>query len=581
MLVSTIYNKNTQSFSYINQNDNGELLVHSINKDGQIISDIPNIKKLFYQLKYNKKCIKIGKYHNYDIYYNPKTTFKHFLKNGKEDHRLFLMINGQDANLYITNDQNPKQPSHQKPFLVTQIICGSCILAISLSGLTLFKSLDTLKPDNYPRESIFANVSPSNYAENMLNLISSSQYLSLEEKNYFANSDYLNYISYYLRDSYMSYELPNRLKDLRIQTYEAKDQNQYESTGYYDSLTSPNTLYIAKNADEELQKKIKAHEFCHLFQTSSEYKYILETVDELIASEFFYDDEKPFCYTSGVENLKLLLEIIGQAPVLNLSYGGDATEFETILRDNLSSKEYQTLTTSFKHNPTEEIDNNAEIIRILRSLYFNMNNESINNDPLIQYQAYYDNSDPRYLPKRYFFNVEKMNKTTKYVTIDLEDAPQSWYQYEHKKIIRKPVSYEEWRANYLDSSRLYIFQIPTGYHYVFDSISKQLQYIYLSTDTPEEDYTFKEVYTIDELEDFKIYEYKRYDLVSNNPIGWELSPFSPYININSKLTKSFVLNNKIYAYIPSYFSRRVAKSIENSNNQYPALPTFSLKPKER
>ena len=196
-----------------------------------------------------------------------------------------------------------------------------------------------------------------------------------------SNESFLKLIFSYYEGSPLEYTSSLKFNDLRIQNFKEDSEENKERNGYYDSFT-PNVLYSKEGQSKNSETSTVIHEFIHLLQAEgNSYYYLDEAVAELMTAELL--DSSPVTYFGAIDNLKLLINIIGPEPIYELSFGGDDTSLNNILKSNLSSKEIITLKYYLQKNG-EEINNNeeihSEIKKILYKLYKNIYGKDIEED---------------------------------------------------------------------------------------------------------------------------------------------------------------------------------------------------------
>ena len=196
-----------------------------------------------------------------------------------------------------------------------------------------------------------------------------------------SDESFLKLIFSYYENSPLEYTSSLKFNDLKLERFKEDNRQDENTKGYYDSFT-PNVLYSkeGQSKDEEIPTLI--HEFIHLLQAEgNSYYYLNEAVAELMTSELL--ESSPVTYFDAIENLKLLINIIGPEPIYELSFGGDDTSLNNILKSNLTNKEVITLK-YYLQKDAVDINNNSdihiEIKKILYKLYKNMYGKDIEED---------------------------------------------------------------------------------------------------------------------------------------------------------------------------------------------------------
>ena len=401
-MYDALIKKNDGSIDYIKIIDN-KLVGLNFSESGVKNSNVEELISFFKSFLYNKDCIFIGYYMNYEIHYDKKTQLKHFIKDGIENFELLFQFNGIDAIHY----DGPRLEVHKnKKDIIKEYIINGVICVIYLSSVLNFinSSLSHLKYDVNTTSYTAHHVSKSSVDEydkidykQALDFIKNSN-LDSETKEYLMNEDLLQDIFKYYKDTPLEYTANLKFKDLQIISYE-EVQKKYKSlkleewsAGCY-SYLYPDKLFIRNMTIDQLYFHVLAHEFVHLLQAEGlPYRYIVESSAELVASEYF--DFPASSYSSSVENLKLLTEIVGPEPIMKLIFGGDDKQLLEIFKNNLSSSDYNKLIESLctKSEVVKENDAevHSEVRELLCKLYKSINNKDIREDTNIMYDLVYD-----------------------------------------------------------------------------------------------------------------------------------------------------------------------------------------------
>lgn len=450
MIIAKFYKKNSNNINFIYEKNN-KLIGFSIGENGFNSLDVDLFKNIISSINLNDKCYKLFDYKGYELFYDPINELKHYIKGGKEDVELFLKYNSSDACLYKGNS-----------FFKT-------VVAIGLSGVVLVTSVFLVSKILESHSSIVELESFENYIEyvektedykilkpildNNLTLDEAIKYiyssnLSEDEKDLLADENLLSEVIYYYNQGNVSNLGCLCLNNIEI-NYFPQGQLGVGVNGVYNPLFM-NTINLSDDCKNDPSKKMESltHEYIHLLQTDSiSYKYLTETTADLISSEYYYLDQTSN-YQEGVKTLKLLIEIIGPDPILKGIFGGDFSEFESILKDNLSSNDYKLLTTDLlKQNPADIINREHELREILERLYFSLYNKDITLDQNILYNILYKEGIIYDAPKSYL-NKEEMEDYD-WVTVSLD--PNNLEQYVEKGILEKEEKYETRKKIDLDT----------------------------------------------------------------------------------------------------------------------------------
>ena len=380
----------------------------------------------------------------YTVFINKETAYKHFYKDGKEDLLKFFLENGQNGIMY-EDKKNNKNNQRTKSFFNRKK------MAKYIMGLTLYSALflSTYKTTTYiiselnsqeiqELEEAATETTDNQYYdfESICNAIQLATTLNDQDKNFLYNEELFKAISNtpMTEDRIMSLE--EKLTDIKILpfTEEDKEENKtrasqglLETVGYYNPLT-PNSLYMENLTDQDT----KTHEFIHLLQDNNNYYYIREASAEIISNEYY--GALLDSYKEEAKRIKVLMEIIGTNPIWNVNFSGSEEklqEFNDILYNNLSYKEYgeitEILTTSPSDKTPEEMKKiNENLDKILANLYNNIYHEPIENNEIIQYIYGSNNLNTTNCARHYFQDRENKEgrKIEKLENIPLIEAIQ-------------------------------------------------------------------------------------------------------------------------------------------------------------
>lgn len=455
MFIASFKNKNMDEINFIYKDIDNKFIGVNINKDGVGDFDYHSLNYFIKNVKFNDRCIKIDNDNDYDIYYNPFTNYKHYIKDDKEDFLMFYLKNGNDALLYKENYKNKKDKKNKfKNFIFdcVYITCFSLLWTYLLNNpvwdIIDYKIYSNDRNISYESVINYDNISIDDY----INKIMKCTNLTEEEKELLANEQLLKDITPYYNDTYMEKLINIKMNDIDIEFYPAEKHTDRD--GYY-SFLQLNILHLSDrykypyDIDEVVnrRKEVTVHEYIHLLQSYYEYHYIQEAVTEIIKNEYY--DMHMSSYHQPVNNIKLLIDIIGPEPILKSSFGGDSKELENILADNLSLDDYKKLMFYFRLKPVD-IDENKdkEIRELLCNLYKNMYGRDITVDEDILYDLFYTgkyefDNNKIYLNKSKMEDIEEYEIYVKGSKEEL--CEKGLIKIVEKKIVQKNVSYEEYR----------------------------------------------------------------------------------------------------------------------------------------
>lgn len=406
MNIGIIKNKDC-SYEYLFLINNKIHSIH-IDKYGIRKSNTEYLKNIYKTIFNKEKYNYINNYLDYNIYYDKENKLKHFIKNNQENYNLFYKLNGYDAILYKNNNIS----NATKKIFIAGI---EILLIVSINFINIIDKIQTNQIE-YKENDLYNSIQEVQY--NRINYKEAIKIISEcniddEMKKYLCNEELLSDIFFYYNDTPLEYSIKFKLDNLKVNYYAPQDTDENEITGYY-NLNTPGIINISKKykTNKEMNKHILVHEYNHLFQAEGcEYNYLLEAWAELMSKEYF--NTEIISYSQGVKNLMLLIDIIGSKPLFELFYSNSNETLENILKQNLSNKDYQILTNSFKNSTlaTGHQQENKEIRLILCKLYENINKQSIYKDENILYELVYeDNILPCNDVKKYYINYRKMQE---------------------------------------------------------------------------------------------------------------------------------------------------------------------------
>lgn len=419
MFLASIENINKDEINYIYRDDNNNFIGLNINKDGIGNFDYESFNYFIKNFKYNDKCIKVSKYNDYDVYFNPVTNFNHYVKDGKEDFLMFYLKNGNDELLYWGDIFLDRGRDKVKSFfcgLIKYICCGVlCTIVIKLESSDIIDYKKYVNDNNISYASYidYNNVSIDDYIDKIMY----SGNLKEDEKKLLANEQLLTDITPYYSDKYSSKVINSKLYDINIEFFPA--ENKIGVEGYYNPLT-PNTIHMSDKYKYpydiveivEKRKNILVHEYIHMLQSNCVYNYLKEGTAPIIANEYYGIPIEN--NNKNINNTKLLIDIIGPEPILKSVFGNDSKELENIFADNLSLDEYKKIVNYLEKSPEYiDEDNDKEIKNILCTLYKNMYSIDIKEDNNVLFDLFYSGKY-ECSNNKIFLNKNKMQDIEEY-----------------------------------------------------------------------------------------------------------------------------------------------------------------------
>lgn len=414
MLIGIVKNLDN-TYEYIFNVDNKLLAMH-VTEYGFELSDNDYIRSLFNKLKYNKDNEFIGKFHNYDVFYDKETKIKHFLIGKEEDYGMLFKYNGSNAYLYSGKGFEN---------IVKKFIILGIVVVIAESGLLLHNNaLYNYNINEDIKSAYSSELIDEIYSYDKMDYLTAIECihnsdLPKEIKNILANEDLLKLVFSYYKGTPL--EFTSNLKFHNINIKDAQTGKvDGEIDGYYDYLDSC-TLHVNEITSHD-RNEVIFHEFIHMLQSeNSPYGYLLEASADLMTKEFYKLDSS--AYELAVDNLKLLINIIGPDPVMELLFGGNDEKFDNILKSNLSVKDYLTIKHHLKISAAEvsyDKEYHDEIRQILYRLYSSIYKRDIYDDPnmiFMQDKNHIYGKDAYVRDDRVVLNTSRMNDKEEIVII--------------------------------------------------------------------------------------------------------------------------------------------------------------------
>lgn len=416
MLVAILKNKINNIDSYVHfekKNDKYIYCGYNISNSGISLLSKDILVQIYDLIKMNNNCIYKKDYNGYKVYYDEANNFLHYIKNGKEDFKMFFLNNGVDAISYSARRLKTRKEIKRFELIDKGISVIMSLAMCSVIGLLQYALPYVITEIRYDTSKVLGLELDQISTKTASDYIENSKNIDDDLKKFLCNDEFLNdVISHY--DDKMLYTANFRLKDISI-----NDFNQWEypgAAGSYNRLAM-NCLNVLDTIEDESDYwySILAHEYVHLMQADMELQYIMESSAELISSEYFeYDVDS---YQESVSNLKLLVETVGPEVIWNLNFSSDDTTFDKILKKNLSDEEYLELISELSLSPFYDEPNHERIKALIEILYKNIygidmkDNSDIYNfyGNYIEKFAYFDqNNDFSIVGKYSFDEAEKI-----------------------------------------------------------------------------------------------------------------------------------------------------------------------------
>jgi len=363
-----------------------------------------------------------------------------------------------------SKEKSKKMSKREKRRRFAIIVLSAYTIAFSLSeDVRNFSKLMVMKSTQYHfsqevNDKIYSTLGDKLNSDSALELIKSTNTLRPETRAFLANKDLLDDIFYYYKDTKMEYVVKNNLENLSI--YRFKNVNVGSDTSGFYCLFVGNNIFIRDDiqTDSEYYYSVLAHEFVHLLQSNFTLNYLKEASAEIISNEYF---NVPLdSYIDPVQNLKLLVDVIGPRPIFKIMFRDDSSEFKGILKNYLSDNEYAELMILFMKSPQQCTNNDhLKIKEYIHKLYQNMYQDSIYNN----YSIY--NIEKKYINKTAYFNQRIMFDQDYNISYEIVEhllANNNLYE-TRKNIYGCRIDYDEYQS----SRKTDVFHTSNGYFKIY------------------------------------------------------------------------------------------------------------------
>lgn len=451
----------------------GKLGAFHVSKDGFSKSDSKYINTVLNKLRFNSNCIYLTDVDGYSIYYDSETGFKHFMKEDKEDFEMFVRANGKDATMYLSSDSKNKK---RKPGKKIARAFGISILSITiiLGSFDVFhiremygvnEDLIVLGIYSVPGLYDLYKTGPMDYID-AIEAINDSEFDAID-KQLLGNEELLKLVFKYYEGTPMKYTANAKFNDIKLKVYNGDEgEREAQNYGYY-SILEPNVLNVHKDS----MSSTLVHEFIHLLQADAGYySYLDEAVATLMTKEFYNLDSPS--YPDAVDNLKLLISIVGPEPIYKLVFGGDDSDLLKIFRDNLTNDEVISLVDELRSSPsnTKESEQYQYVRESLFKLYKNMYGSDISDNAELALIFLNEDSNDNYSPL--YLNVYKILNDGDERSILINDdngkrilVGLGYLNVMSKEYYKKDISYDEYTQLNLEDREEVTFR---------DSFSKEM-----------------------------------------------------------------------------------------------------------
>ncbi len=387
----------------------GKLGAFHVSKDGFSKSDSKYINTVLNKLRFNSNCIYLTDVDGYSIYYDKETGFKHFMKEGKEDFEMFVRANGKDATMYLSSDSENKKYKPGKK-IARAFGISALSITIMLGSFDIFhiremygvnEDLIVLRIHSATDLYDMYKTGPMDYMD-AIEAINDSEFDAID-KQLLGNEELLKLVFKYYEGTPMKYTANAKFNDIKLKVYNGDEgEREAQNYGYY-SIFEPNVLNVHKDS----RSSTLVHEFIHLLQADGCcYSYLNEAVATLMTKEFYNLDSSS--YPDAVDNLKLLISIVGPEPIYKLVFSGDDSDLLKIFRDNLTNDEVISLVDELRSSPsnTKESEQYQYVRESLFKLYKNMYGSDISDNAELALIFLNEDSNDNYSPL--YLNVYKI-----------------------------------------------------------------------------------------------------------------------------------------------------------------------------
>ena len=352
------------------------------------------------------------------ISYNNSVDIKKYIELLKmKDPYKFFYQNGKSLIAY--KNRHKITNTLEKQFKIKNVIVLASLSALLL--LNLYSSLDKITIDVEESIALINTEFDQLYFRDK---IFSSPNLTIEEKLYLYNEDFINDILPFINSSlYLKHKYNTNFKNVSIRPFDLNYERYESQSGYY-SVHKPNELRIKdyKKINDD-NKDTVAHEYIHLCQEITGYNLIIEASAEIISFEYF-SNNRINTYYKQVRLLKILMEIIGSYPIWQYNFTGDFSLIEERVKPYLNSEEYNTFLDCLSFDYDNDDENKVKfekLEKILSILYQNKYAKDMSEDEIIKHiddstlVRYYFN---KRLNESYILDYSNMH----YETLDLDTA---------------------------------------------------------------------------------------------------------------------------------------------------------------
>ncbi|MBQ6477500.1 MAG: hypothetical protein IJI43_03605 [Bacilli bacterium] len=510
-MLAAIFRINNDNY-YLETNDNSYNIVLSNNSETRILTEV-EAKQLLDNIFGGKKTFK-EKCDGYDVYIDESGN-KRFFKDGREDFEKFYYTNGEDALLYYDDqydDNILKRFYIKNKEAITGFVIGS------LLAVPIWNAYDAISHTFYydGNKIVIVKEMTTDLAKDYIN---DSSGIDEEMKDYLINEDFFNDILN-ISDHSRNYILNKKLDDITVKYDEEKCKKKHVG-GFY-NITNPNVVTLQ---DESYIDYALAHEFVHLMQDNNIYHYILEASAEMLAQEYY--DSRAVAYPKQRENLRILLEMIGPKPIMELNFKGDISSFEKSIYDNLDKEKADRLLKLFTTSPHDDKkikEKDKEVRSLLNDMSYNMTGmylDDINNDILVL-----ANVRSEYFNKHllgYFEDSNFINPSS--LPIDFEKVDISNLNY-YEYITRHEITEEEYencKANKLPNERVFVKDYSDrDFHIEFDRKNHKSYYNFdgelLTISEAREKGYFEKKYFKEEVKSCDSYDELKKEMESSSSI---------------------------------------------------------------
>lgn len=495
---------------------NGQISSSGFTLRNGVISEFDkNILEIMncFKLGSNKKVL--GVQEGYEVILDEDTGLRHFFKEGKEDIIRLFFENGESAITPIPMNRPQKTNKSYSPKSVrrfkikgTDIIISFLLIVFWLDVLILGHVLY----DNFIRDIFFEEAGYISYKDQTIEIdakafeksisftfegiewefadsyvetkdikkaLFDNTKLNQQEKDMLWNEELIDFIvPYYNKDENTKVLAVIKHSDLDIVPFDGSEEDGID--GY---VNGDGALHV-KDYDEnnpQAKKHTSGHEYIHTLQSGAP-SFIMESSAELFNLEFFEktgDSKASHAYDNACKYLRILMEIIGSEPIVDVNFYPASTALYENVSPYLSESQYEEFDRLMHYSPhyhkkeLEKEGGYTRLYELLSIMYANKFGQSIEEDPMIM--AIVNNSLPY---RRVYFSNSLRKAESDYYTVVNDDKPtysveEAWLKGYIVLTCDTPITKEQYLEYYGKESLTVKYEITNDIHINGNSITEE------------------------------------------------------------------------------------------------------------